>query len=204
MRKLDLTGKIFGRLAVIDMAIAPFKRTYWLCLCECGNKTNVNGSALVNGSTKSCGCLRFDIRNKVVTHEMSKTKTYEVWCSMIARCNNPNSPKYSYYGGRGIIACNEWLKFEHFYASMGECPESYQIDRIDNDIGYCQSNCRWVSRSENMRNRRNSKWWFIHGSRYDTLSHAAESTGINRGTLQDRFDGKWEGYSSILKYPKPH
>lgn len=39
---IDLTGKRFGRLTVIDRApdkIGPkgYRETYWNCICDCGN-----------------------------------------------------------------------------------------------------------------------------------------------------------------------
>ena len=32
--------------------------TYWLCVCQCGNKKIINAGKLKSGETKSCGCLR--------------------------------------------------------------------------------------------------------------------------------------------------
>lgn len=52
--KNDLTNKKFGKLTVISY----LGDSKWECLCECGNFTEVRTSALNNGKTKSCGCLR--------------------------------------------------------------------------------------------------------------------------------------------------
>ena len=59
----DLSGQRFGRLTVISRADdfvnkngAPVTR--WRCVCDCGNETIVRAQNLVNGTTKSCGCLR--------------------------------------------------------------------------------------------------------------------------------------------------
>ena len=43
-------------------------------------------------------------------HTKGKTKTpeYQSWCNMNQRCNNPNDPKFSDYGGRGIKVCKRW------------------------------------------------------------------------------------------------
>ena len=59
----DLTGYIFGKLTVIQrdhIHVTPSgqKVPYWLCKCECGNKCVVNGTALKNHYTTSCGCYR--------------------------------------------------------------------------------------------------------------------------------------------------
>ena len=70
------------------------------------------------------------------------------------RCLNPNSQFYKHYGGRGIVVCDEWLKFENFYADMGDAPRKYTLDRIDNDGNYEPKNCRWATQTEQLRNTR--------------------------------------------------
>ena len=51
----DLTGKVFGNLKVISY---NENNKRWICECKCGNKTEVSGSNLRLGNTKSCGCSR--------------------------------------------------------------------------------------------------------------------------------------------------
>lgn len=87
-------------------------------------------------------------------HGKYKTPTYSSWHAMRSRCNNPNRPNYSNYGGRGIKVCKRWDSFQSFYADMGEKPEGYYLDRIDNDKGYEPSNCRWLTPKESANNRR--------------------------------------------------
>lgn len=56
----DLTGRQFGRLAVLNPAIGRDKKNslYWHCRCNCGQTTDVPESRLVQGVTQSCGCLK--------------------------------------------------------------------------------------------------------------------------------------------------
>jgi hypothetical protein len=58
----DLTGKIFGKLTVIDFSdMRSTKRTSrWNCQCNCGNVVKTDFGSLVSGRTKSCGCIRKD------------------------------------------------------------------------------------------------------------------------------------------------
>lgn len=65
----NLIGKRYGRLLVIKRSedyINPqgTKYTRWLCKCDCGKKINCTTSRLNNGSTKSCGCLKFEMKPK--------------------------------------------------------------------------------------------------------------------------------------------
>lgn len=51
---IDLTGKRFGKLVVIERV----NKNKWKCKCDCGNTTLVQTGCLNNGSTIGCGCAR--------------------------------------------------------------------------------------------------------------------------------------------------
>lgn len=59
----DMTGYVSGKLTVIGRAPDYInkdgtKHIMWRCKCECGKESIVRGTALRDGSIKSCGCLR--------------------------------------------------------------------------------------------------------------------------------------------------
>lgn len=55
-------GARFGRLTVVKQVdilwVKGKKYVYWLCLCRCGGRTEVQDRLLKNGQVRSCGCLR--------------------------------------------------------------------------------------------------------------------------------------------------
>lgn len=168
-----LTGKRFGRLFVIKKAGKnKSKSILWECLCDCGNTKIVIGSNLRSGDTKSCGCL---FKESLTTHGMIGTPVYKTWEMMIQRCYNANYDSYKFYGGRGIIVCDKWLKFGRFFEDMGERPDGLSIDRVDNEKGYFKDNCIWATQTQQIRNRRIQKrnstgivgvWWSKQRQRY--------------------------------------
>jgi hypothetical protein len=101
------------------------------------------------------GAIMFGEKNPAFKHGKWKSKEWNSWDHMKRRCNNPNDPKYPSHGARGITVCERWLKFENFFADMGEAPgREYSLDRINNDGNYEPSNCRWATPKEQSNNRR--------------------------------------------------
>ena len=62
----DIVGKRFGKLNVLKYELGFYDHTmggdrmrhFYLCKCDCGNLVNVHRHSLVDGNTKSCGCLK--------------------------------------------------------------------------------------------------------------------------------------------------
>lgn len=57
----DLTGMTFGRLTVQSYVPSKSKGARWLCVCECGNTTEVKAGHIKGGTIQSCGCLIMDV-----------------------------------------------------------------------------------------------------------------------------------------------
>lgn len=85
------------------------------------------------------------------------SKTYSVWARMLQRCTNPKADKYAHYGGRGIVVCRRWRRFEAFLADMGEAPLGRTLERRNNAKGYSKRNCYWATREQQARNKRTTK-----------------------------------------------
>lgn len=159
--RLDLAGRRFGRLRVIEIDhINQHQQAMWRCRCDCGKEIVTVGSTLKDGRSKSCGCWKADVaRKQETTHGLSRSSEYRIYAYMKQRCYNPKHHKFFLYGGRGIKICKRWLNsFEAFYADMGPRPSSkHSIDRINGDGDYRPSNCRWATASEQNSNRRRKK-----------------------------------------------
>ena len=174
----DLSGQRFGMLTVVEY----LGESKWLCTCDCGGATRTGTGHLQSGNSKSCGCRKRAVLGESTTkHGMAGTRTHYVWKGMLTRCRNPNSPRYADYGGRGITVCERWLSFENFLADMGQRPAGLTLDRIDNDGPYSPDNCRWVSRSAQNLNKRNTVR--VNGVPLKTI---AVERGVSYHTLYDR------------------
>lgn len=149
-------GNRYGRLKVISRyGSTPHGAALWLCLCACGTEKVQRSDQLTTGSAVSCGCYaREAAKARSTTHGKTNTFEFNVWMAMRKRCSYEKHVRYHRYGGRGIKVCKRWEKFENFLADMGLCPmKNGSIERINNNKGYYPSNCKWISKSEQSKNR---------------------------------------------------
>ena len=187
----DLTNQTFGRLTVISRSFTK-KRTAWVCLCTCGNKTVVTSDALKGGVTKSCGCFSREVKSRTAiarstTHGKYTSAEYKSWAGMKHRCSNAKASNYATYGARGITFCERWDSFEKFYADMGDRPDGTSLDRIDNNGDYTPDNCRWATPNEQNNNTRSNRIIEFNGEKL-TASQWASRIGISKSTFYTRIN----------------
>jgi len=148
----DLTGRVFGRLTVIGLSEkkTPSRggsfRLRWDCRCECGNISSPCRRDLIQGFTKSCGCLRntfrqlpgdeasfrqrlvqykTNARNRKLEFSLTKEEFREITEKQCKYCGS--APKTHYEFKRKVIKIVPYL--------------CNGIDRIDNTKGYISGNC---------------------------------------------------------------
>ena len=137
--------------------VAYVGSTRRLCRCECGTLKDLPLSQV--GQDISCGCAKRAMEaagGPRRTHGLTDTPEHKAWLAMIQRCTNPKNPDYDDYGGRGIWVYEFWrMSFECFLWSMGFRPSpKHTLGRMDNDGPYAPWNCRWETRTQQMRNTR--------------------------------------------------
>ena len=157
MKRLDLTGRTFGRLRVSSLSHKEGRDYIWECLCECQTVCKVKGHCLLAGNTKSCGCLRRRSAAlqgfKNAKHGMSFTTELLAYRNALYRCTRPKHKAYRIYGGRGIKFL--FTSFKQFYDEIGPKPgKDLVLDRIENNGHYEIGNVRWTDRLTSARNRR--------------------------------------------------
>lgn len=198
----DLTGQKFGRWKCLSKSRHETKSLWmWDCECECGKMGTVPEVALLNGSTKSCGCGH---TLSLIKHGMRETPEYSSWISMKKRCFSKSHQAYHKYGGAGITVCERWKgSFINFYLDLGPRGSlNFSLDRIDNTNGYscgsceeCLSqgwtmNCRWATKVEQANNRSNSRK-ITFGGETKTIGEWSKARGIKSTTLHRRINAGW-------------
>ena len=115
----------------------PLKTT-----CE---KCGVEFDSYPSDQRRFCGteCARSIAGRSARTHGKSNTRLHNIWCHMKTRCYCETCNAYPYYGGRGIVVCNEWRNaFTAFeaWAMANGYSDSLEIERINNDGNYEPNN----------------------------------------------------------------
>jgi len=150
-RVIDLTGRTFGRLTVLERAENDKGRqTRWRCQCKCGETTTVRGARLRSGKTRSCGCLALEASRKLGL--ASVLPNGDAGFNTVFARYKRNAKR------RGLVfdlsaeefrsLTRERCTYCHCKTKAVEqrCPNSIcftynGIERIDSDLGYTVENC---------------------------------------------------------------
>lgn len=165
----DMIGQKFGKLTVIDRAEkkpgSKKRAAWWLCRCDCGRETTVDGSSLRSGNTQSCGDCSWGsyefTASGVIGHFADDT------VMQIDYSDYPQVRKHRWWidrsSGYFITSIDSHLIALHNF--LMPAPEGMVCDHINRDKhDNRRRNLRYATPQENSRNRskaRNNTTGFI-------------------------------------------
>lgn len=131
------------------------------------------------------------------SHGCVPKKLYQCWRNMLNRCTNPNVPSFKTYGAKGVRVCQPWKQYVNFrdWAISSGWEEGLTIDRLDSTGVYEPTNCRWLSREENIARAKAKSYWVwqvgdIHKTPICNLSEFCRNNNITRRNLLQVAEGK--------------
>ena len=200
-------GDKFGRLTVVA---DPQKNKVVECTCDCGKRKSISIYSLLSGITTSCGCYSREVCiSRFTKHGGAQKgkveKLYSVWFGMLERCRNPKNKSFQWYGGKGVVVCDEWLTYPVFsgWAKTHGYKAGLTIERLDNDLPYHPENCRWATMQEQHENMTSNVQIEAWGETKIIAQWARDPRcHVSYATLQARLQKHfWEPERAISQYP---
>ena len=193
-------------VVIKDLGITTRDRTV-VVKCDCGIEREYTWSLVRRNKLKSCGCYRNELLKNfytkgIKTHNLTKHPLYKIWSNIKGRCSNPNFKNYKYYGERGIKMCDEWINsFISFYDwAIVTYEKGLDIDRIDVNGNYEPSNCRFATKTQNARNRRNNVLLYFNGES-KCIAEWAKDLGVTPSMINKRISRWGMDAEKILSTP---
>lgn len=156
-------GEVFGQLTIVTKSECrgSADKSYYICSCSCGRKTEVSRSTLISGKTKSCGCLRYENAsllfktgpglasyNMLFARCKRGAKLRNIFFDLTAEqhknliiekcdhCGRPPSPYNPYVNtNKKVTKCMKPSTVEAAWIVASG------IDRVNSSLGYTISNC---------------------------------------------------------------
>jgi len=211
-KAIDLTGKKFGRLLVIQRSYIHSGSGHlamWDCVCDCGKLHTTDSDSLRSGGSQSCGCRQKEMASKMAKinstkHGMWGTRFYRIWYNVKKR-GTGRELKGIY---PDIDICDRWLEFDNFRDDMYESylkhveefgEKDTSIDRINGKLGYYKDNCRWATVDEQSNNVLRNVF-IDYDNKTQSISAWAREYNMSPSTLHSRvIKMKWSMSDSLLK-----
>lgn len=199
-RPISFIGKKVNRWTIIEIVGVNKGKTKVKCVCECGVESVIRFETIMNGNSKSCGCLQ---NESVVTHGLSSHPLFDIWAGMKQRCNDKNSKAYMNYGGRGVTVSSRWeTDFQAFYDwAIIRWKPGLELDKdIKSSTGsgflYCPELCCFVTRKENLRHKRNTLKIAFNGET-KCAKEWSEILGVPYHLIKSRISAGWDSSAAL-------
>lgn len=210
----DLAGRRFGRLTPIEYVGSK----KWKCICDCGNTTIVMTNNLRNGGTKSCGCLKKEIK---LTNNLKPTE-YEIDGDTAICYTSSGAPFYIDKEDIDIISNRSWRVDTRGYISgryngkfinlhryiLGVDDPKVFVDHMDrNKLNNRKNNLRLCNRAQNQRNYNqradntsgfSGVYWNTHNKRWKAMIHFNKKA-YYLGCFDNYEDAVWARYYAELE-----
>ena len=147
----DVKNQVFNYLKVIEEDIPYFNGKYnqrrWLFECICGNKKSLLPSNVLNGSVKSCGCLKHEITKEKIQNYYNKKYEFPVELRSFSNYKrhgkefNLNFEEFKNLVNDNCYYCNSEPNNLLGNKTFSKTKMLNGIDRLDSNIGYNIENC---------------------------------------------------------------
>ena len=129
---------------------------------------------------------------------VTESRLREIWRTMKKRCHNPKNKDFKKYGAHGLRVCQEWQDFEPFreWALAHGYDDSKTLDRMNNNVGYSPTNCRWISRRHQAYNRTTNRFITVDGHTR-TLKEWSIIYGIGDDVILHRLETGWNEKDAV-------
>jgi len=164
-------GTRFGELTVLGPSVRGKTSSAMVPVqCSCGASAHsVSIYSLLKGSSTRCHpCAKaktaayrkmYYSYSSAMPDGEHRRRLLNRLSSAVSRCHNIKNKGFENYGMRGITVAQEWRDnkkafLTHVQTLSGWDIPSLEMDRIDCDKGYEPGNVRFITRKENMLNKR--------------------------------------------------
>ena len=194
--RIDLTGRRFGKLLVVEWAPKSCdRRGAWNCLCDCGKPHRSTGSALTDGRCGSCGCSkamasaeasaarfwsRIDKNGPVPAH---RPELGPCWLWVGAT----QTKGYGRVWFRGIVWGTHRLAW---FLTHGEVPEDKQVCHHCDNPPCCRPSHHFLgTNQENVADMLRKGRYVVGNRPLGAAVHSARLTEANVVEIRRRYDG---------------
>lgn len=125
--KKDLIGQRFGRLTAVRESKKRYNGcTMWVCQCTCGRETVVLCSSLINGNTRSCGCLQRERASEKCGNKHPNWRGGKSFEPYPPTFNKQFKRKIRRHDNYTCVHCGEWGNIVHHidYNKKNTTPEN--------------------------------------------------------------------------------
>lgn len=188
----------YNRWTVLQEGIKRGTGIYCLCKCDCGNEGLVKKHNLINGKSKSCGCLQ----KELLREKRRKTNDYTIDYEnriVIGRATNTGKEFYIdledfdrikelswYESSVGYMHHKEHGEILQMHRIITNAPEGMVVDHINhNKLDNRKSNLRICTQAENCQNRKEEPKGISKIYRNDNVYYVVQIRGKYRGCFKD-------------------